>query len=380
MIHTNAIKQTYDIRNETLDGREYIVAPVVMMKTGVHHGSAGPIFHDIAELGAIPESWNGIPVTIGHPQDGDRNISANSPDQHEKSVGKIFNTHVDGDKLRAEAWLDVQKLTATSPEALEYITQKKQLDVSVGVFTEDLVMAGTYGDEKYEAVARAYRPDHLALLPGEQGACSWQDGCGIRANAAPSGEEKPKVEPQGDAKAEKPQIKHSINLNSKAMADEKTPCCIEKINALISNERTRFTEKDREWLEGVAEPMLNKLEPTKEKPAPQVNTDKVIADYKATLKTPEDYLALMPDSMKAQMQEGLRLYTDKRDQQVKHIMDNTGETWSEDELKAMPDLQLEKLTKSVKAPADYSAMKTNKEEPKITEHDVLLPMGVELNS
>lgn len=172
----------YTVKDVQYEGREWIVVPVVMMKTGVHHGSKGAVMHEIDELGKIVEAWNGIPVTVGHPQDGDRFVTANSPKQLEQSVGRVFNTYVDGDKLKAEVWIDVTKATAVNPNVVHYIREKRTLDVSVGVFTEDLVTSGVHEGEQYEAVARNYRPDHLALLPDEVGACSWQDGCGIRVN------------------------------------------------------------------------------------------------------------------------------------------------------------------------------------------------------
>lgn len=164
-----------------------------------------------------------------------------------------------------------------------------------------------------------------------------------------------------------PQNQMSINFNKEEqMTDEKTPCCMEKIEALIANEHTRFVPRDKEFLMTVPEPMLDKFEPV---------VSDYIADYKATLTTADDFLALMPDDMKAQMQEGIRLYTEKRTQTIQSITANTGDTWTEDELKAMSDEHLEKLAKSVKAPADYSALKTNKA---VSKEDILLPLGVEL--
>jgi hypothetical protein len=34
----------------------------------------------------------------------------------------------------------------------------------------------------YNFVARNYRPDHLAILPDQRGACSIEDGCGLNTN------------------------------------------------------------------------------------------------------------------------------------------------------------------------------------------------------
>lgn len=173
----------YTIRTEMLDGRKHLVVPVVMMTEGVHAGSGGPILHLAEELGRIPDSWNGIPITISHPQTEDGFISANSPQQIQRSVGRVFNTHLEDNKLKAEAWIDEEKISALSEKTLAYIRNGKPLDVSVGIFTDNQMEEGDWNGEQYIAIASNYRPDHLALLPDAQGACSWNDGCGIRVNS-----------------------------------------------------------------------------------------------------------------------------------------------------------------------------------------------------
>ena len=170
----------YTIRRQHLAGKPHIIVPVVMMVEGVHSGSHGAILHYAAELEKSFKAWEGIPVTIMHPEVNGRNVSANSPGV--SVVGFVFNAHMDGTKLRAEAWLDEQKLVAISPLASAYISQGRPLDVSIGVYTEEEPVQGEWNGEYYIAIARNHIPDHLALLPGETGACSWNDGCGVRAN------------------------------------------------------------------------------------------------------------------------------------------------------------------------------------------------------
>ena len=184
-INTHSIAASdYEIREETLDGKVYLVVPVVMMVEGVHNGSDGPMFHSAEALSDLPVVWNGIPVMISHPEEGGQNISANAPhvlEQH--SVGRVFNTHYDNG-LKAEAWIDLEKIESISPEALASIRGGEPLEVSVGVFndTEQAEEGAQWNGETYESIASNYKPDHLALLPGEKGACSWEDGCGIRTN------------------------------------------------------------------------------------------------------------------------------------------------------------------------------------------------------
>ena len=163
--------------------RNHLVVPVTMMVEGVHSGSAGPLLHLIADLGRFPESWNGMPVMIDHPAVNGQNVSANSPDIIDTScVGRIYNTNVSGTKLRGEAWLDEEKLRQINPVTLTHVNEAKPIEVSIGVFTEEEVETGDWNGETYEAIAKNHRPDHLALLPGGTGACSIEDGCGIRAN------------------------------------------------------------------------------------------------------------------------------------------------------------------------------------------------------
>lgn len=176
---------TYDKREETLEGVQYTVVPVIMMVEGVHSGSRGPLLHTAEELGKIPASWNGRPIVIGHPQQDGQYVSANSPEiLEENRVGFIFNTGMDATKLKAEAWIQMDKLKEVSPQAAANIENGEVIEVSVGVFSDEEPSEGEWHGEHYIAVAHNHRPDHLALLPQGVGACSVADGCGIRVNEA----------------------------------------------------------------------------------------------------------------------------------------------------------------------------------------------------
>jgi hypothetical protein len=177
------VTPAYTVRQEVYNGADYLVVPVVMMVEGVHSGSHGPILHLAEELGRIPESWDHIPVTIGHPQVNGQYVSANSPEVlTDWAVGLIFNTHMEGDSLRAEAWIEVSRIQALSAETLTKINNNEIIEVSVGVFSDEERVEGIHGNESYTAIARNHRPNHLALLPDEVGACSIADGCGLRVN------------------------------------------------------------------------------------------------------------------------------------------------------------------------------------------------------
>lgn len=179
-IHINSAIINVQSRPEQFMGRDHLVVPVIMAVEGVHAGSAGPMFYPSEEIKATAEQWNGVPVTVQHPRDKDDNltVASNAP---EFIIGHISQSVWD-DKLRAEAWIDVEKANNISADIMTIIRGDGQMQVSTGLFSSDEIVKGDWKGESYNAIVKDIVPDHLALLPGEQGACSWVDGCGLRAN------------------------------------------------------------------------------------------------------------------------------------------------------------------------------------------------------
>lgn len=140
------------------------------------------------------------------------------------------------------------------------------------------------------------------------------------------------------------------------MENEKEPCCEKKVIALIANKASRFTEDDKEWLLTQSADVLEKLFPVVEEaePTPQVNKNEVIDAYKQSLKTIEDYTALMPEDMRNQITAGVALYTKGRETKIQSILDNKKDVWVKEDLEVMNDATLQKVYDSVQ-PADYSA-------------------------
>lgn len=175
-----AILSDIKIRTEFLDKRLHLVAPVVMLVEGVHNG----LLYLEEDLKTIPESWNGRPIVVTHPKKDGEPVSVNSsPELVEKTrIGTIFNSIYEDKKLKAEIWVDVDRAMKIAPNILSSINNGTSLEVSTGLWSEEEDKEGEFGGEPYYAIARHYKPDHLALLPNEKGACSWKDGCGVRTN------------------------------------------------------------------------------------------------------------------------------------------------------------------------------------------------------
>ena len=179
------------VRHDTMEGREYLVAPMVMMVEGVHQGSSGPLYYPALELSKTPEVWNHKPVVVYHPTENGQGISACSPEiLTNRKIGLIMNASFEDGKLKAEAWLDVERTKKVDNRIWDAIEANQMMELSTGLFTDLQETEGEWNEEKYTAVAINYRPDHLAVLPDLVGACSVADGAGfLRVNSTANGKE-----------------------------------------------------------------------------------------------------------------------------------------------------------------------------------------------
>lgn len=235
----------YTTRRESLDGAPYMVVPVTMMVEGVHNGSHGPLYHPAEVLGEAVDAWNNMPVTIEHPESGGEFVSANSPGIiAQYRVGMVQGARMDGTALRAEAWLEEEQLREKSPEAHEAIEKGLPIEVSIGVFSDDEETPGEWNGETYNAISRGHVPDHLALLPDAVGACSWNDGCGIRANKEGGNNDLMKnKEDEKSPELTKEQYLANLIANAESGYREVMSTIQSKLDAMDSDLRVHYLEE-----------------------------------------------------------------------------------------------------------------------------------------
>ena len=172
--------KTAKAERKTLDDIEHLVLPVIAAKEGVMNG----LFYPENELRGFVEAWNGVPVPIYHPSVNGINVSANSPDIEEKwNVGKFFNVHWDN-AIKGEVWINIEKAEKIGhKEVIERLENGEMMELSTGLLCETNQSMGEFKGNKYRGIVKNIRPDHLALLPNQEGACSIKDGCGaLRVN------------------------------------------------------------------------------------------------------------------------------------------------------------------------------------------------------
>lgn len=332
-----------DVRRTTYEGRAILVVPVVMLRQTVVHGANAdaPALVPLDEL--MAESWNGVPVTVGHPNEDGTFASANSPAILSKwKIGRIFNAKIEGDKLKAEAWVDIIRANKVRPGLVAMLESGKPMDVSTGYFSRHDATPGTFKGREYSVLHRDIKPDHLALLPDETGACSWQDGCGVRAN-------------KGQPAMSK--IKSALNALAAALG---CGCDVPEtiIANLIADNRAPFGEADKAALEAMSAPALIAL---REKFIPAANEEENMTDKmkgKATVNAADLVKALGVDQATADKMAAAanaapaktpeEIAAEKRRQMMAKIAGNSKIPAAV--LETLPDAALEVMAAAAKEP------------------------------
>ncbi|MCW4050497.1 MAG: DUF2213 domain-containing protein [Candidatus Bathyarchaeota archaeon] len=162
-----------------MDGREYLVCPVVAVKQGILNTQ----LLLAAEIEKSVVLWNDVPIPIPHPLENGEKISARDLDVIEESVvGRFYNAYYENESLKGELWIDVEKAEKLGDVALTILKRLRKgdpVEVSTAYYSDtDLSDTGTYNGKQYVGVQHNLRPDHIALLLEGKGACSWIDGCG----------------------------------------------------------------------------------------------------------------------------------------------------------------------------------------------------------
>lgn len=195
------------VKHKTLEGIDYLVVPAVMITEGVHAGNNGPLFYSNNELAKVPAAWNSKPVTVYHPTVNGSFVSASlTPEIVEKyKVGMIMNARyipakkprkkggvtaneADVGKLHCDVYLRTDRMMAIDARVVEGLESGTMMEVSTGLFSEHVPETGTFNGKEYSYKVTNIHPDHLAILPDKEGACSIADGAGLlRVNEASFG-------------------------------------------------------------------------------------------------------------------------------------------------------------------------------------------------
>lgn len=179
------VNLTNPARHAYLNGKKYYVCDMTLIVPGVLAGSQGPLFYQDKEIARNYQQWEGVPLTAYHPYANGRNVSAKHPGVLAKQgIGIVRKPCLDplrANALRAEGWFDVDRVKQVDPRIFNALAKGQKIELSTGLFTDNEPAApgASFNGRTYAYVAKNYRPDHVAILPDQVGACSIVDGCGV---------------------------------------------------------------------------------------------------------------------------------------------------------------------------------------------------------
>lgn len=168
------------IRREQHNGREHIVVPSFTLPDEVvMNGGLYP--HD-----EIEKSYAGLEGTLaplGHPQVDGAYVSARQPEAINAYHIGAWNRNVKrvGSRISVEKMIDVEfaKNTEGGRKLLKAISKGEPIHTSTGIFLEREMTPNSDG---HEWIARNMSFDHDAILIGEAGAATPEDGVGMMVN------------------------------------------------------------------------------------------------------------------------------------------------------------------------------------------------------
>ena len=341
-------------RVEMLEGREHLVVPVVALVEGVVNGAYVPA----EEIAASLRAWNGVPFVVNHPSSRGVFISANSPQVLEsQAIGRVFNAALDGSKFKAEVWIDTVKADALGGDAktiLERLRSNEALEVSTGYFADFDEAPGQFNGKSYSGIHRNLRPDHLAGLPNDTGACSWADGCGApRVNSEEKGM-LGRIASHLSGLAQAFGLKANIEIseadnpaNSKQedIGMEKAA----KIQNLIACKCNSFGEADKAFLETLSDEQLDKIAVPPEVLAVVTNAEKPAPKPEIPAG-----MVLISNEDKAMLDQMRAEKAAQKTAVVERIISNQANKLAKEFLEAQTLETLQALEASIAPSADYS--------------------------
>jgi len=334
------------VQEVTRKGKRYLVAPTVALKSGVLNGEFVPP----DEVAKYADAWNGRPVPIGHPKQDGQAISANSMDLWDETPAMFWDAHIDGDALKGNIWLDIDKASDMGGDGarlLQRLRNNEAIDVSTGYFRDLVDQPGTHDGKAYTGIARNLRPDHIAILLNETGACSWADGCGVpRINEAKAAES-----------ASQSFISALVRNVLRSLGGKKVDRN-KVIEGLVANAQCKCTKPQLEAMDDATltafadslQPIVNEEAPAVEPVPVEVAKEVVPAELAQLAKVVADFGGV--EKLTAAL-SGLAANANKeRTDLVAGLVANERNTLDEAELQALPIETLRKLT-SAFAPRLY---------------------------
>lgn len=182
LVNVSAKVNNDAIRHITHNGRPHIVVPSYTLPDDVIMNGG---LYEKDEIAKSYKSLEGTLSPVGHPVVDGKHVKANVAEAinaHHVGVWNKNVEQVDG-RVYLEKWVDVQKAEESQlgRELLDAINKGDPIHTSTGIIMKREMVANGNG---FKWKARDMRFDHDAILFGEPGAATPEDGVGMMVNSA----------------------------------------------------------------------------------------------------------------------------------------------------------------------------------------------------
>lgn len=173
------------IKKETINGEpHYRIPSATLPDDCVMNGG----LYSAAEIEASYKGLEGTPAPLGHPKVGNQFVPARSPHAINKHWIGAWNENVrrEGGRVLLDKVVNIRvaNQTAEGRELIQAIEKQAPIHTSTGLELEIRVANGESRGKKYTWSAHNMQFDHDAILIGEPGAATPDEGVGMFVNAA----------------------------------------------------------------------------------------------------------------------------------------------------------------------------------------------------
>lgn len=249
--NVRAVVNMAAVRKEKRNGRDVIIVPSATMPDDiVMNGSQGKVFYPADEIAKSFKQLERTPAPLGHPVINGKFVSAKDPEAIVRHFVGAWNENVRQENGRVLVDKVIDVAVANSSEGgkavLKAIEAGEPIHTSTGILMQLETVAN---NAKYGKVARNMVFDHDAILLGEEGAATPEQGVGMLVNSAGQEEEIPVINSTLADEAER-DMNWALDSLARAVERRQKAPALERIKTAIM-EALGLTER---------EPSLNRKE------------------------------------------------------------------------------------------------------------------------
>lgn len=232
--NVRAVVNMAAVRKEKRNGRDVIIVPSATMPDDiVMNGSQGKVFYPADEIAKSYKQLERTPAPLGHPVINGKFVSAKDPEAIVRHFVGAWNENVrqENGRVLVDKVIDVQVANSSEggKSVLKAIEAGEPIHTSTGLLMQ---LEPVTNNANYAKVARNMVWDHDAILLGEEGAATPEQGVGMLVNSAGQEEDIPVINSSLADEAER-DMNWALDSLARAVERKQKAPALERIKTAI---------------------------------------------------------------------------------------------------------------------------------------------------